>query len=101
MAKRLATPFDAWEFKEDELPPAQILTDLQTKHVQHLMSQDALEKLTMSVEVTNYNYKQEYLRGKLEFASHLLSISDSARGLFDTMIEDRRRTEQAMQNPKE
>lgn len=77
MATKLLSPFEAWDFADDESFRAFTFTDLQLQWIKTNLAMSMEEKANMSVEAATtpegYYRKQEYLRGQCEILKYLLS----------------------------
>lgn len=83
MATVKETPYQAWEFSEEEWPVAAVFSDLQEKHIRTELAACASEKVMLAVnpefgqEV--YLREQEYIRGKMEVLTYLLIVSEETK----------------------
>jgi hypothetical protein len=85
------TPFEAWEFSVEEWPIAATFTELQTRHIKTELAVCATEKLMLAAtpEVPiKYMLEQEFIRGKMEILSYLLTVSEEAKSAVQTALEN-------------
>lgn len=97
------TPFEAWDFTEDEWPVAAVFTDLQMKHIKTELAVCATEKLLIATtpEVPiKYMLEQEFIRGKMEILSYLLTVSEEAKSAIQTALEKKVASQQSDSQPR-
>lgn len=77
---KLATnEFQAWEFTEEELEVASILSELQEARINTLRAEIAAQKLNLVADTTNpgaYWQQEAYLRGQIDILSHMVTASN-------------------------
>lgn len=78
MATKLSTPFEAWDFAEEETFRAMTFQDLQLQWIKTNLAKSMEEKASLSVDAgsspEHYYRMQEYLRGQCEILKYLLSM---------------------------
>lgn len=69
MAKQIETPYQYYEFTEDELPVARTFTELNLQHIKTELAIAAIEKMNLAYDPLNPNQfimENEFVRGKIE-----------------------------------
>lgn len=81
MARLVRNRFSSWELDPQEKLQAAMFTDLQTKHIQNLICEAALEKNSLTFDPQNpqqFMQKEAELQGQIGILEYLLALSTEA-----------------------
>jgi hypothetical protein len=93
--KKIDTPFEAFEFSEEEHPSAVVLTSLQEAHIKTELAAFATKKLGLPFQPGDGEHakdlfiqEHEYLRGACDALSGLLNASDDAKAELAAVLKE-------------
>jgi len=93
--KKLETPFEAYEFTEEEFPVAAVFSEQQECHIKTELAAFAAKKVTLSFQPSGGEHAEdafilehEYLRGACDALSSLLNTSDDTKTALAVALQE-------------
>lgn len=81
MARLIDNEFSSYELSDDEALQGAILTITQKQHIQNLLSEAAMEKIGLQLDMTNphlFIQQESSLKGQIDAYRHMLTCSEVA-----------------------